>query len=65
MNKPKVGQVWIDNDPRHQNPPRRLLLVSLHVSGRHWFEVEGTKRMVRIHEKRLRPTSNGYRLEDS
>lgn len=72
----KVGQVWVDTDPRMNRGDglaRYLLVreVDLHTgkavlvesteAGVPWPTGE-TARVTRISVKRMRPTSNGYRL---
>jgi hypothetical protein len=62
--KVEVGQVWIDNDFRFQNPTRNIRVIS--IDGKYAvcesYGFKGRVRRVRIHLRRFRPTSTGYRF---
>lgn len=60
----KVGQIWADNDKRHQG--RHLRVESLHgPKAKCWsyYSDEAIGKIVWIRLDRFRENSNGYRLE--
>ena len=59
--KVKIGQIWRDNDKRHQNPLRDIEIVSL---GREFALGRNTKtrRHTSIRLDRFRKNSTGYVL---
>ena len=61
---PAVGQVWADNDKRTGHG-RMLKIVELRHGGNDTIcimENVVSKLRTRVNARRLRPTSNGYRL---
>lgn len=62
MEEVKVGQVWEDCDPRHQDPPRQIRIVSQANSDTWRVENVSTGRQTLVHAKRFRPRQTGYRL---
>lgn len=60
MAEVKVGQVWVDNDPRHTDH-RNLEVLS--IKGKYATCKSGVGRKSKIRLDRFKPTSTGYRLE--
>ena len=64
--KPKIGQVWQDNDPRFRSgPPRLLTIVEIDRFGYATCQVENRKGKLRrtfIRLDRFKPTGSGYKL---
>jgi hypothetical protein len=66
--EPKIGQVWADNDPRHANVPRELVLIQETVKNKKPAFVCDVYVRGRVHTRRttvlaerFKPTATGYR----
>ena len=60
--KVEVGQIWIDNDPRHDYK-RRLKVLEIIGDKATVQHPDGLGARTKIRLDRFRPTSTGYRLE--
>lgn len=59
MSEVRPGQIWKDNDKRHDN---RQIIVEKVCDGFAFCSVVGTKRTTRISLQRFKPNATGYVL---
>lgn len=61
----KVGQLWVDNDPRNYRGTRYVSVTAVdetHATCESWYDTPSMARTTRIRLTRFRPNRSGYRL---